>query len=171
MKRMSLGYDRVDELFDNASDRDQHSRRCPVTGSTFTRDDRLKLIKDRARRVLAAADWFDQNGPLDYRLPLTYADREALKERFDEGYIVALFARSLAAKNWRIEGHAPFKRYAAGILSLQDLGERILKTDPSLAEKYPPEVLQGLRPDGTYDRDGGSLKRSRRALGAAAGLY
>jgi len=70
MQRPSLAYDRVDELFDNAVDRDQHLRRCAVTGSTFTRDDRLKPIKDKARRVLAAADWFDQNGPLDYRLPL-----------------------------------------------------------------------------------------------------
>ncbi len=152
MKSKSIGYDHVDQLFDEAEDRHEHSRRCPVTGSNFTRDDCLKLIKDQARRALAAAEWFDQDGPLDYRLPLTYRDREALKGRFDVGYIVSLFARSLAARGWRVEGHVGFDEYAAGVLALPWVGERILETHASLAARYPPKTLLGLKPSGFYER-------------------
>jgi hypothetical protein len=151
MKAKPIGYDYVDELFDEAADRKEHLRRCPVTGSTFTRDDQLKQIKELARRALAASDWFDRDGPLDYSLPLTYAGREVLKGRFDEGYIVALFARSLASRGWRVDGHIPYRLFVAGVLCLPGLGERILATDASLAMRYPPKPLPGLKPSGVYE--------------------
>ena len=151
MKAKPVDYDHVDELFDEAADRKEHSRRCPVTGATFTREDRLKQIKARTRRALAASDWFDRDGPLDYSLPLTPPDREALKGRFDEGYIVSLFAGSLAAREWRIDGHVLYRVFASGVLGLPGLGERILATEASLAMRYPPKPLPGLKPSGVYE--------------------
>lgn len=143
--------DRVDELFDNAPDHHEYLRRCPVTGGSFTKDDRLKPIKDRARRALDAAERFNQTGPIEYYLPLTYPDREALKGRFDQGYIVALFSSSLASADWHYERHPDYPEFAAGILALPDLGRRILDNDPSLAKRYPPNELPGLKPAGYYD--------------------
>jgi hypothetical protein len=151
MKRHAGEQDYVDELFNNASDRHEDLRRCPVTGGSFTKGDNLRPIKDRARRALSAAESFDQTGPIEYYLPLTYQAREALKARLDEGYIVSLFASSLKSAEWRCELHPDYPEYAAGILALPELGQRILKTDPSLAKRYPPAVLSGLKPAGYYE--------------------
>jgi hypothetical protein len=170
MKIASLGYDHVDELFDNADDRGEYLRRCPVTGSAFTRDDKIKPIKSNARRALAAADWFNRTRPTNHRLPLTYRDREVLKGRFDEGYIVALFARSLAKRDWRTDGHVSFDEYAAGILALPGLGEWILETDPYLVKRFPPKVLPGLKPCGDY-KGSSPVRTSNRTRGVATGLY
>ena len=151
MKRHACEQDYVDELFNNASDRHEDLRRCPVTGGSFTKGDNLRPIKDRARRALSAAESFDQTGPIEYYLPLTYQAREALKARLDEGYIVSLFASSLKSAEWRYELHPDYPEYAAGILALPELGQRILKTDPSLAKRYPPAELSGLKQCGYYE--------------------
>jgi hypothetical protein len=140
----------VDELFDSAHDRHLYLRICPVTGVSFTKDDRIILFKDRARRALAAAEWFAQTGPREYELPLSYQDREALKASFGEGYIIALFARSLAISDWHYNKHVIYPSYAAGILVIPDIGKRILQTDPSLACRYLPVQLPGLEPAGRY---------------------
>lgn len=160
MKSINFDYDEVDELFDNAADRHSHLRKCPVTDGYFTKDDSIRAIKQRARRALAAVEWFAQTGPLDYGLPLSYRAREAFKGSFDEGYIIALFARSLAASDWYYDKHVTYPVYAAGILAIPDLGLRILENDPSLAKRYPPNQLPGLKPSGHYAPiSGRSLKR------------
>lgn len=162
MKSHTVNNDYVDDLFKNAPDRHEYLRRCPVTGGSFTKDDNLRSIKDRARRALAAAEWFDQTGPIAYYLPLTYQAREALKASFDEGYIIALFSSSLAQMGWCHELHPDYPEFAAGILALPELGQRILKTDPSLATRYPPLELFGLKPAGYYEigkRRAGSKRR------------
>lgn len=143
--------DHVDYLFKNAPDSHEYFRRCPVTGTNFTKEDRQRPIKDRARRALDAAEKFNLTGPMEYYLPLTYSDREDLKTRFDEGYVVALFASSLASMQWQYDRHPEYPEFAAGILALPELGQLILMTDPSLAERYPPVQLPGLKPGGYYD--------------------
>jgi len=133
-----------------------------VTGRSFTREDRLKPIKEYARRAWVAAERFDQTGPLEYSLPLTYREREALKAKFDEGYIVALFASSLMSSGWQCDQHPDYPEFAAGILALPGLGARILETDPSLAGRYPPAELPGMRAGGYYDPKAFSRSNGRK---------
>lgn len=135
---------KVDKLYRLAPDRKETLRRCPVTKGSFTVEDRLVKLKKKACLALAAMEQFASETSNGYSLPLSYIERENLKGRFDEGYIVALYARSLAVNSWDLRSHPEYQVYASGILALPDLGHRIIKTVPELARRYPPKNLPAL---------------------------
>ena len=144
--------DFVDQLFDQASDRNEATRINPVTqGEWVPKRDSIRLQKTLARGALAARINFMMVGPSACQpLPITREELEAYKGAFDEKYIVSLFARSLASRGYRINGHPKFAEYAAGILALPSIGPQILSRHPELAERYPPRTLLGLTDAGHF---------------------
>src|SRR4051794_4365587 len=98
----------VDRLFREAPDRDEKSRRNPVTQAGFTDDDPIEPQKWAARRALRARAWFAEVAPPDAPpLPLSYGERESLKCG-GLPHIVAWFARSLEACDYDFDVHPSF---------------------------------------------------------------
>jgi hypothetical protein len=143
---MTTTIDEVRELFEQSEDRYDEVRRNPVTGNTWMpKYDSTTNEIERAHRALVARKAFAIEGPPDCQpLPTNYGEREDLKVGFGLGYLVALFARSLEAGDYRAAGHPLFAEYAAGVLALSDVGPNFLTDQPSLAQRYPPNRLPGL---------------------------
>ena len=137
---------RVEELFDNAFDRHAEVRENPVTGGTFIAGlDPIRPQMAKAQAALDACVWFATHKPDDApELPLRQVDRESLKV---EGlpYIVSLFARSLADRDYRTEGHPKFDEYARGVMA-SDMTPEFIRKDPQLVRRYPPVPLRGMGP-------------------------
>jgi hypothetical protein len=137
--------EQVDRLFANAEDRhDKRERTNPVTGGRFVPGlDPIGTQKREAIMALKARDWFETQRPPDApKLPLTYWDREDLKV---DGirYIVSLFARSLAMRDYHTDGHPHFEEYTRGVMASGMAPEWVSK-DPDLLRRYPPKHLRGL---------------------------
>ena len=136
----------VEELFENAPDRYAEVRENPVTGETFVAGlDPIRPQMARAQAALDAHEWFAAHKPGDApELPLRQVDREDLKV---EGlpYIVSVFARSLADRNYRTDGHPKFDEYARGVMA-SDMTPEFIRKDPQLVRRYPPVPLRGMGP-------------------------
>src|SRR5262249_5877706 len=137
----------VDRLFDEASDRFYSLRTNPVTGGLWANGlDPVAPQKERARRALRARLWFAKNGPPDAPpLPLSYGEREDLKCGDYFLYIVALFARSLAAREYDFDVHPSFEDFARGVLA-SPYKPYFVNEDEELERRYPPRQLEGLGP-------------------------
>ncbi len=142
---MSKYTDYVRRLFNDADDRYQQVRTNPVTGGRFMRGlDPLGEQLRLAENVLLVRDWFESQRPADApSFPLTSADRERIKVD-GVAYIVSLFARSLAMRDYNIGEHPEFEEYARGVMAATDLIPDCLANDPVLLEQYPPTPLAGL---------------------------
>jgi hypothetical protein len=142
---MSRYTDYVRRLFDQADDRYQQVRTNPVTGGRFMRGlDPLGEQLRLAESVLLARDWFERQRPADAPpFPLTDADRQRIKVD-GVAYIVSLFARSLAMRDYEIGGHPEFEEYARGVMAATDLIPDCLANDSVLLKRYPPTPLAGL---------------------------
>jgi hypothetical protein len=129
---MSKYTDYIRRLFDEADDRYQQVRTNPVTGGRFMRGlDPLREQLRLAENVLLARDWFERQRPADAPpFPLTDADRERIKVD-GVAYIVSLFARSLAMRDYEISEHPEFEEYARGVMAATDLIPDYLANDPS----------------------------------------
>jgi hypothetical protein len=136
---------KVEELFKNAPDRYEKFRENPVTGGSFVGGlDPVRPQKLKAQRALEAREWFAAQKPDDApELPLTYADRELLKRGPLLSYIVSLFARSLAYRDFRTEGHPNFDEYARGVMA-SDWTPKWIREDAQLLSRYPPKPLNGM---------------------------
>src|SRR4029434_11265425 len=101
-----------------------------------------------AVNALKARDW---SGVPD--LPLTHHDRELKKGKGGVDYIKSLFARSLAYRDYRTEGHPMFDEYARGVMASdmipEWLREEWIREDAELLGRYPPNAAQrhGRRAD------------------------
>lgn len=137
--------DEIDRLFANAADKYDSVRTNPVTGARWVPSlDPVKTQKQNARRALAARAAFERVRPNDAPpLPLSYAEREALKGRFDIRHMEAHYARSWEASDYS-EDHPSFDEYAAGVLALSSPGIRYNELTPSLAVRFPPRPCPGL---------------------------
>ncbi len=139
----------VERLFRGAPDRDARYRRNPVTGEGWVSgEDPIEPHKLRAERALLARAWFATMAPPDAPpLPLSYDEREDLKRSWHRvgrlGYIISLFARSLAAREFVVDGHPCFDDYVRGVLA-SPLMPAFLTDDPDLRRRYPPRPLAGL---------------------------
>jgi hypothetical protein len=134
---------KVERLFREAPDRTCKIRQNPVTGGHWVPgEDPIRPQKLLACRALVAQAWFEWAYPALPRLPLSYADREAMK-RGGVPHIVAWFARSLAARGYILDGHRWFEMYASGVLASADAPWFITR-DTQLKRLYPPRPLPGL---------------------------
>jgi hypothetical protein len=137
---------RVEELFKNAPDRSAEVRENPVTGNSFIAGlDPVRPQKRLAQRALEAREWFAAQKADDApELPLRQVDRERLKV---DGlpYIVSLFARSLAHRDYRTEGHPKFDEYTRGVMA-SDMTPEFIRKDAQLLRRYPPVPLKGMGP-------------------------
>ena len=136
----------VDLLFKDAPDRREEIRENPVTGGRFVAGlDPVRPQKLIAQRALAAREWFDAHKPDDLpELPLKQVDREHMKGG-GQLCILSVFARSLANRDYRTEGHPHFDEYARGVMA-SSLTPPFIQEDAHLLERYPPEPLNGMGP-------------------------
>lgn len=146
----------VDREFEANRSRRGEICEWPVVGGSYVSGvDRIKAMKELAVRALLARDWFKRNGPPDVQpLPLSYDEREDLKGgRGLLQYIFALFARSLAHRNFNVNEHPSFADYVSGVLweaervdgdigSLPNYPNEL----PRLKERFPPRELAGMGP-------------------------
>lgn len=133
------------QLLANANDRHEPVRENPVTGGRFVPglDPLYKQVR-LAAKALEARDWFEQQRPVGApQLPLTYHDRERIKTGGVD-YIVSLFARSLATRDYLIDDHPDFAEYACGVMAEVELTPDLVRNDPGLLEAYPPRPLTGM---------------------------
>lgn len=60
-------------------------------------------------------------------------------------YILSVFARSLAHRDYRTDGHPKFDEYARGAMA-SDMTPEFIRKDAQLLRQYPPEPLNGMGP-------------------------
>ena len=77
-------------------------------------------------------------------LPLSYQERERLKV-CGVNYIISVFGRSLAYRDFRTEGHPNFDEYARGVMA-SEMAPPFIREDEQLLRQYPPEPLKGMGP-------------------------
>ena len=142
----------VRKIFAQAPDRGAKIRTNPVTGGRWVPgEDSTAAQVGIAWRALNARAACAVGGQLGrHTLPLSYAEREALKAKGGLGYAVALFARSLADKKYVLDKHAPFDVYMSGLLARPEVGKFISKLDPGLVHRFPPTPLIGLDEFGLF---------------------
>jgi hypothetical protein len=135
---------KVEELFKNAPDRYEKFRENPVTGGSFVASlDPVGPQKLLAERALEAQEWFAAQKPDDApELPLTKERRERIKAG-QLSFIVSVFARSLAYRDFRTEGHPNFDEYARGVMA-SDWTPKWIREDAQLLSRYPPNPLKGM---------------------------
>jgi hypothetical protein len=139
----------VDQVFDNAPDRDETTRRNPYTGAGW--DPRLDPIQPQievAVRALLARRRHAKYGPVDadlQPLPLGYDEREALKGG-GAPHILAWYARSLEALDYDIAVHPKFHDYACGVMASSEHAPDFITQDKELQRRFPPRLLSGLIP-------------------------
>lgn len=136
--------DQVDLLFKNAADGSAEIRENPVTGGRFVAGlDPIRPQKLRAQKALEARAWFAEHKPDDVPdLPLRKQDRERLKV---DGvrYILSVFARSLAYRDYRTDGHPKFDEYARGVMA-SHMTPKWIREDAHLLNRYPPKPLENM---------------------------
>ena len=134
----------VDEAFASSVYTPGSERTNPVTGGRFIQGfDPIVPQTRRATRALEARAWFEAHKPADAPLlPLTQGERESLKVG-GLAYLVSLFARSLAYRDYQIHGHPHFDTYACGCFASGLLPPHV-QNDSVLLERFPPAELKGL---------------------------
>jgi hypothetical protein len=140
------------QFFDNAPDVCESLRRNPVTGAAFCPPD-LKGQIERSRRPLAARAIFKLEVPWVWvPLPLSRFEWEPLMEmeNMDYRYIVGVYGKSLASRNYKLAALPWFDEYAAGVLAVPRIGQLICSNMPELGLRYPPKVLPRLDWAGFY---------------------
>lgn len=106
--------------------------------------DPVEEHKVRAQRARLAQLRFASHKPCDApELPLTQQEREYLKGGSALDYVVSLFARSLAYRDYVIKGHPDFDDYVCGVMASKDTPDWI-RQDPTMLRRFPPEALPGL---------------------------
>ena len=134
-------------LFATAPDRGEQYRFNPVTGGGW--DSSVDPIGPQITgpaRALVARDQFAHMAPPNAPpLPLSYADREALKIG-ELTRIVAWFARSLEACAYDLGLHPPFEPYARGVLA-SPYTPYFITRDQALQQSFPLCPLKGLGPE------------------------
>jgi hypothetical protein len=136
----------VDRLFERQGRFRRGDQRVnPVTGSRFLHgEDPIGLQKRDAKAALLAAHFRRSRPAGAPELPLTYEDREDLKAKGGLLYIIALYARSLAMRDYELDGHPEFGAYARGVVASPFTPEWI-RDDPVLCAQFPPVPLAKLR--------------------------
>lgn len=75
--------------------------------------------------------------------------REQNKNDFDLSYLFFRYVDSRELYQGK-RRHPSFNEYASGVLSLSDLGRRLLEKMPFLESWFPPEPLPGLDETGLW---------------------
>jgi hypothetical protein len=138
------------QFFDRAPDLGESLRTNPVTGAAFCPPD-LKGQIELSRRPLAARAIFKLEVPWVFEsLPLSRFEWEPLMENLDYRYIVGVYGKSLASRNYELTSLPWFDEYVAGVLALPGIGQLICSNMPELGLRYPPKVLPRLDWSGFY---------------------
>jgi hypothetical protein len=139
-----------DQLRENSHRKGKVCQWPVVGGSYVVGEDRTKKMGELAVRALLARAWFAENGPPGLPpLPLSYEEREALKNG-SITHFLAWYARSLDGLNYDVERHPSFKKYVAGVLYAAEKGELVDLSfmDPAYVDElkngFPPRELKGL---------------------------
>jgi hypothetical protein len=145
---MSIIEAHVEGLFRGLGSKRGDLCRNPITGGGFVwREDPIKPQKKAARRALLAREWFAIYGPADAQ-PLPLWNDERRPGLLD--YIVRLYARSLAFRDYDINEHPSFADYASGVLwedeNVEGGGSLPLYPAelPQLKKRFPPRELAGM---------------------------
>ena len=146
----------VDALFE--ADRKNHYGQCsdiPILGGHYVAgEDDIERLKELVCLALSARDWFAKNGPADAQpLPLSSYELSMRGGRGLLRYIVALYARSLASRNYDVVEHPPFADYVSGVLWEAGRAESYIgglpaypDQLPELKKRFPPRELAGMGP-------------------------
>ena len=161
MSPIDLTERRIRKLVEQGPDAGYGSRRNSITGGLWVPgEDSIEEQVDAAIRAYKARVYFASHGPSDCQpLPLSYNEREEIKLRGGLSYIVALYARSLAARDYLLDGHPDFDTYASGLLAIPNLKRLFLWTEPALATRYPPCLLPGLDGSGYWTPTNQNLRK------------
>ena len=141
----------VERLFSETTASHGEVYENPVLGTHFVYGvDPIEPQKEAACRALVAREWFAINAPADAQ-PLPFrCDRKAPGVL---AYIVRLYARSLADRNYDVREHPPFADYISGVLWEAERVDGIIGTLPiyptelpELKKRFPPRELPGMGP-------------------------
>jgi hypothetical protein len=132
--------------------------RNPVTGGLYIKGiDPIEQQKEEARRPLLAREWFRIHGPADAQpLPAFYTDRTAHDLLT---YVVRLYGRSLAGRDYDVSEHPPFADYVRGVLweselpdgGFWDISGYPIEEVRALKKRYPPRMLKGMGPGACWE--------------------
>ena len=137
----------VDQLFQEAVQPHGCLGRNPVTENSFVWGvDPIKPQKERAERALNARAHFRFTGPSGFELPLNYREREAMKCRGPQAFMVYLYAFSLYSNEFDVGGHPSFETFASGVMAAADTDPYLshIRHVPELRRLYLPRCLPGL---------------------------
>ena len=127
----------------------------PILGGHYVAgEDDIERLKELVCLALSARDWFAKNGPADAQpLPLSSYELSMRGGRGLLRYIVALYARSLASRNYDVMEHPPFADYVSGVLWEAERAESYIGGLPAYPDQLPElksvshrESLQGWGP-------------------------
>jgi hypothetical protein len=139
----------VDQLFKEIP-AEYGSSQCqnPVTGGWFIRGlDPIAPQKRLACRALEAREWSARTGPPDLPpLPVSGEEIDEIKRGQGLLHLFAYFARSIASRDYVVEGHPPFDVYASGMLA-SPYSADFFKKNEELKRRFPPRLISGLGPD------------------------
>jgi hypothetical protein len=145
----------VERLFKDAPDRNNQSRRNPVTAAGFVNGkDPIAPQKRKAHRALLAREWFYVFGPHDAPpLPLSHWEIQDMRygtykfgaTRAAFYHLIANYAVSLSGEGYDFNIHPSFEDYASSVLA-SDYAPNILKNDEELCNRYPPRNLCTIGP-------------------------
>lgn len=140
------------QAFDRASDKHCRIRANMFTGGSYVSGEDFAIRQTiLAVRVIEATIEFQRLGIPDAPdFPWGYQEREALKGKACLDHIVALWARSLEAQNYRMDTHPAFRDYASGVLADPWLSGILQYMYPGAALDFLPRPLPGLDASGYY---------------------
>jgi hypothetical protein len=141
----------VERLFSETTASHGEVYENPVLGTHFVYGvDPIEPEKEAAYRALLAREWFAVNAPADAQ-PLPFRCNRKAPGLL--AYIVRLYARSLADRNYDVREHPPFADYISGVLWEAERVDGIIGTLPSyptelpeLKKRFPPRELPGMGP-------------------------
>jgi hypothetical protein len=136
----------VDRLFSELPR--QYGRLCqnPVTGGHFVRGiDSLAFQKKAACRALAARAYAASANPGMPPLPLSFGERQDLKDRLGIDYLWSEYSSSFWLNKYDQLRHPSFEQYARGVMA-SPLAPDFITKDPQLLKWFPPRPLPGIGP-------------------------
>lgn len=138
--------------FSQSPDRRSRIRINLFTGGSYVPgvDSEMKQVILAVRLIEATIKLATSAIPNAPRFPWGYREREALKGTGPLNHVVALFARSLEAQNYRTDSHPTFQDYIAGVFAHPQLSQLLQDMYPGFVLGVAPKPLTGLDGSGYY---------------------
>lgn len=147
-------------IFIFAWDRNESVQTNPFTGGRFVpgADSFRKQLEDACRLVEVSLSFADLGIAGLPRFPWGMSEREALKGTNLLNHIVALYARSLAYRDYDLNGHPSFSDYVSGVLAEPWLAKLFGDRYPGQVAPFKPKVLPGIDASGYFRSKGRNVR-------------